>query len=235
MTYDGQVEVTTMIRKSETESKELDESNMEATLEADEKTAEADNDAESSSEVVVETDQDVPVTVVEGGDNTLPPQGKTKIHTTATSSKDESTSSGGDGGVAGALIDSLKKAALAAGTGGISELIKELELKLRVQKSESKRKESLLTKENTKNEIRFLGGDTSVDPDDIGGSGFSEWKDTISKNPAAISTILEPITNLVRSVCVCPFEVEITIYMMTSTTTTDTILCGSERIRAVSS
>ena len=76
-------------------------------------------------------------------------------------------------------------------------MIKELELKLSVQRSKSTRKQTLLTKENTKNEIKFLGGDTSVDPDAIGGSAFSEWKDTISKNPAAISTILEPITNLI--------------------------------------
>ena len=70
-------------------------------------------------------------------------------------------------------------------------------MKLNVKRSKSKRKQTLLTKENTKNEIKFLGGDTSVDPDAIGGSAFSEWKDTISKNPAAISTILEPITNLI--------------------------------------
>ena len=90
VTYGGQVEVTTMIRKSETESKELDESNMEATLEADEKTEEDENDSESASEVVVETDEDVPA-LVNSGDNSLPPQGKTTIHTTAKSTKDEST------------------------------------------------------------------------------------------------------------------------------------------------
>ena len=221
VTYGGQVEVTTMIRKSETEAKELDESNVEvrilyskftthisslntrysiqASLEANEKESEDANDSESASEVVVETSEEVPSTVEEGGENSLPPQGSTTIHTTEKSSNDQSTSSGdAAGGVADVLVDTLRSAALAAGTSGISELIKELELKLKVQHSSSKRKKTLLTKENTKNEIRFLGGDTSVDPDKLGGSAFSEWKDTISKNPAAISTIIEPITNLVR-------------------------------------
>ena len=190
--------MTTMIRKSESEAKDLDESNVEATLEADEVEAEAENDEQSASEVVVETDEDMPITVEEDDDSTLTPQGTKKVHTTSKTSKDKSASSGGNFDPGAAIMGALKDAALAMGTSGVSELIKELELKLSVKGSNSKRKHTLLTRENTKNEIKFLGGDTSVDPDDIGGSGFAEWKNTIAENPAAISTTLEPITNLVR-------------------------------------
>lgn len=99
------------------------------------------------------------------------------------------------------MMSALKGALVSLADGGASQMIKEaiqnLELKLKIKTSKSKRHENILNSENNKNEIRFKGGDTTVDPEQIGGSQFAIWKDSIGNSPAAIEKTLSPITELI--------------------------------------
>eukprot|EP00939_MAST-03C_sp_MAST-3C-sp1_P001842 g1842.t1 len=188
VTMGGEVEVTTMVRKSTQESRSEDVLSTETNIEAKEKSVEEENDKETSSSTTVDSTSKL---TGEEASEDLGAQPSSSTHTVM----QKDSSSGGAG------LAALRGVLTSLADGGASTLIKEaiqnLQLKMNIKTESSKREKNVLTNENNKNEIRFVGGDTAVDPDSIGGAQFAAWKDTIKENPAPVQKTLSPITELV--------------------------------------
>ena len=215
----GEVAVTTMVRKSLTEEKQSDTTTKEANVEHALDAQEADSDAESTTESVVETNSGTSTTApgsTNGDGNGATDDGESvssssttpplKVNVPGTPTKHQVvTGSRKDKGILSSTADVLSKLATAAASGlsgGVVPLIKaaiqNLELKLAVSASSSSSSSKKLTAENNKNEVKFVGGDTAIDPDarGIGGMSFDAWKDSIKSDPAPISKTMAPITEL---------------------------------------
>jgi hypothetical protein len=224
----GEVEVTTMVRKTKSNEKSLESSQTESRVENALDTQEAESDAESGTESVVETNTGG------GGGGASGARGGDGDSSSSSSSSSSSTSSSDDGeslastnvaatsntgpskhsivkgtrkekGFLSGTADMLKDLAAAAAsgmTGGVTEMIKaaiqNLQLKLAVSTSSSNSAMRTLTRENNKNEVKFVGGDTAIDPNagTAGGMSFESWKDSIKSDPAPITKTLSPITEL---------------------------------------
>ena len=149
---------------------------------------EEENDAETSSSTTVDS-----TSKTEGEEATEDKGAQPSSATHVVMKKDASSGAGGLAALRGVLT-SLADGGASALT---KEAIQNLQLKMNVKTESSKREKNVLTNSKNRNEIRFFGGDTALDPDSIGGAQFAAWKDTIKDNPAPVQKILSPITELV--------------------------------------
>lgn len=219
----GEVEVTTMVRKEKKEEKASDSKTVEANVEHALDTQEAEDDSESKSESVVETNTGGSATTAGIQSHTSGSGSEDQITDGESISGSSSASTAGGSTTnpakhsivkgetkhknalqnMGEVLGNLAQAAASGISGGIIPLIKtaiqNLELKLAVSSSQSSSSATRLTKENNKNEVKFSGGDTSIDPNSAGGMGgmsFDSWKDSIKTDPAPVSKTMAPITEL---------------------------------------
>ena len=218
----GEVEVTTMIRKTTDTAKQTDASSTEANLENAEDSKEAETDDSAGTETTVDESDGAATSKQQGGggdaataaaasgagassssDTTVeqPTTAKTRQkHTTTKSTR----SSNSPMKAAASVVGTLASAVAAAGSSGaswiaplIKSAISNLELKMSVSSKGSSSMSSTLTSGNNKNEVSFRGGDTAVDPQNVGGLQFANWKDSIKEDPAPIAKTMAPITELI--------------------------------------
>merc|ERR1711871_1282412 len=199
VTMGGEVEVTSMVRRREHATTEAQQSKFEANVESQLDEQEAAAADESGSESVVTETSGAKGAAAAATDSNAEeaavptPPAKKSVVKSFTAAKSGA-------GVAAEVLKSLSSAAV-AGVSGVVPLIKaaieNLNLKLSVSSSKSAKQTRELTSENNKNEVRFSGGDTAVDPS-AGAQhmSFDAWKDSIKSDPAPISKTMDPISEL---------------------------------------
>jgi hypothetical protein len=207
----GEVEVTTMVRKTKSSEKSSDSTETETNVEHALDAQEAESDAEANTESTVETNTGAATSSGAGADPDSSDDGESVATTNAAASSNTASKHSivkGTRKKKGFLSDTasvLKDLAAAAAsgvTGGVTEMItsaiKNLQLKMSIASSSSTAQMQTLTRENNKNEVKFVGGDTAIDPNagTAGGMSFEAWKDSIKGDPAPIAKTLSPITEL---------------------------------------
>ena len=201
-----------MVRKTKSTEKSSDSTQTEANVEHALDAQEAESDAESNTESTVETNTGASATSTGAdADPNSSDDGESVAKTNAAAASNTASKHSivkGTRKRKGLLSDTasvLKDLAAAAAsgvTGGVTEMIKSaiknLQLKMSVATSSSSAQMQTLTRENNKNEVKFVGGDTAIDPNagTAGGMSFESWKDSIKGDPAPIAKTLSPITEL---------------------------------------